>query len=367
MLAEATDGAQIRGLVSEPLRNLFAQQGAALPEAPELHDILWGEGIHPQISSEAEALLRDAEDIAPFTENARIYKRGSAPERLAFYALSRLLDRSADHRRQALLADLPTDTGSPLDSLTLSRESAVSLVSVQRWSVLDDAVNEAAEGFRISGKESTTINPGKMFMTTARMAVPFFDSLMLKFARHPSVLRLVGRYLDGYPILYRINLLRSSNEYLQDGSSQFFHLDPEDYRQMKIFILIDDVDEDCGPLHLLAASATDEFRVKTGYRHGRLLDEQVSSVVGTDRLVRCTGARGTMAFGDTSRCLHFGSRPGNRERFVAMIQYMTPFAASYALTPEGISGKYAQPFRDLCEATGASSSVEDRCLYAVDR
>lgn len=354
-------------MLSTSVQDLFSHYGTASPGPSELRGLLYGEGIHPQISREAELLLRDSVDITSFSENAKLYKRGSAPERLAFYTVSRLLDPDAAERRRAMLTAFPADNNSPLDGLILSRDTGVSVVAPQNWSMLEDAVSEAEEGFRISDGQTTVVNPGKTFMSTARMSIPFFDSCMLKLARHPSLLRLVGNYLDCFPILYRINLLRSSNEYIQDGSSQFFHLDPEDFRQVKVFILISDVDENSGPLHLLSANATDEFRVQTGYRHSRLHDEEVFSVVGDGGLTRCSGPRGTMAIGDTSRCLHFGSRPGNRERFVAMIQYITPFASSFSLVPDAISSKYSEPFRQRCDVVGMTPTEEDLCLFGLKR
>ena len=68
-------------------------------------------------------------------------------------------------------------------------------------------------------------------------------SKIMALATHPSMLRLVGRYLDGLPILYRINLIKSDNAALEDGSSQFHHLDPEEFRQLKVFLLVSDVDD----------------------------------------------------------------------------------------------------------------------------
>ena len=67
----------------------------------------------------------------------------------------------------------------------------------------------------------------------------------------------------------------------------------------------------------------------------------MSGIVGNDPLVKCVGTAGTMAIGDTSRCFHFGSRPGKRERYVVMIQYITPFAAEFPIDAKSAGGKFS--------------------------
>ena len=68
---------------------------------------------------------------------------------------------------------------------------------------------------------------------------------------------------------------------------------------------------------------------------------ELSGIVGNDPLVKCVGTAGTMAIGDTSRCFHFGSRPGKRERYVVMIQYITPFAAEFPIDAKSAGSKFS--------------------------
>ena len=317
--------------------------------------------VHPAISFEAERLL---EARASLCDHQAITARGTAAERLAFQALSRQLWADADAARRRLLESLAS-APSPLDGLRVDRTSGILVTRQGAWPPVAAALEEARACFA-DARRSGGDNPGKLFMTTAKLPRPL-DSEVMALARHPAVLRLVGAYLGGLPILYRINLLDSANEALQADSSQFFHLDPEDFRQLKIFLLVEDVDAQTGPLHLLSARASDAVRVARGHRHGRVADEAVMAHAGEGDLVACTGPAGTLAIGDTSRCFHFGSRPGQRRRRVLMLQYLTAFASVFPLQADRCDSKYAAAVRQRAEAAGEDVRELDAALFGLSR
>jgi hypothetical protein len=320
--------------------------------------------VHPAIVREAEALLRNQDAQARLADHAAVTARGSAAERLAFHTLSRRRAPRSLAERQRLLASLPADP-SPLDGLEVRRAAGILVTDQSAWPPVASAVEEARACFA-DARRAGGDNPGKRFMTTAKLPRPL-GSRVLALARHPAVLRLIGRYLDGLPILYRINLLDSANEALQPDSSQFFHVDPEDFRQLKIFLLVEDVDAESGPLHLLRADASDEVRVARAHRHGRVPDEEVLRLAPPGALVPCTGPSGALAIGDTSRCFHFGSRPGARRRHVVMIQYLTPFASVFPLDAESAGSKYADAVRQRAAAAGEEVAELDAYLFGLKR
>lgn len=320
--------------------------------------------VHPAIVAEAEKLLRDSAARERLADHYAVTARGSAAERLAFLTLSREHAPESLPARRRLLDALPADP-SPLDGLEVARAAGVLVTGQSAWTPVTAAVEEARACFA-DAHRSGGDNPGKLFMTTAKLPRPL-DSKIMALARDPAVLRLIGRYLDGLPILYRINLLDSANEELQPESSQFFHVDPEDFRQLKIFLLVEDVDADSGPLHLLRADASDAVRVARAHRHGRVPDEEVLKTAPPDALVACTGPSGTLAIGDTSRCFHFGSRPGARRRHVVMIQYLSPFASVFPLDAQACSSKYAAAIRSRAEAAGAEIPEIDAYLFGLKR
>jgi len=154
-------------------------------------------------------------------------------------------------------------------------------------------------------------------------------SPLMRLALRDDLLATVSNYLGVPPLLSAISVFVS--EPTDDGqrSSQLFHCDGDDVRQVKVFVLCSDVDETSGPLTLLDSEASSQVMAATKYRfRQRLSDAQVHAVVEAGREVSVLGPAGTTVCIDTSRCFHYGSRvaPGAPPRLVTMIQYQTPYS-----------------------------------------
>jgi hypothetical protein len=132
------------------------------------------------------------------------------------------------------------------------------------------------------------------------------------------------------PILQYANVVYSSQAGNELSKSQLYHCDSDEAEQMKIFVLCETVTQTEGPLTFLAASQSQQVRDRVQYRYKhRLADEEVRAAVAQPlNEVALTGPPGTLAFLDTSRCFHYGSRISTSEtrRLVIMLQYVTPLA-----------------------------------------
>ena len=143
---------------------------------------------------------------------------------------------------------------------------------------------------------------------------------LLAFAVSPAILDAACAYFGAVPRLSSIRLWWSpAND--TAVSSQQWHLDPEDDRQLKVFINVGDVDLDQGPLSLLPAEASRQLIDKKSADDLHISDAAVEKAGLTDRVVTLTGPAGSGAFVDVSRCLHYGSRHNRRERVVLMLQF----------------------------------------------
>jgi hypothetical protein len=328
----------LRRRFSSAAARYLRERGASSPSRREMRDFL-AVTESSEIATAARSLLADENSLSLLTNQPAMLRRGNYAERLAFYVLSRCLHRQSWQERTALLQGLEK-VRTPLAGSELTGARGFVLVDGSGWNVVQDAIAEANGCFEAAPNEH--VNPGKVSMRTAPAPPSIMTSRLMALARHPALLRFVGDYLGGLPILMRINLLRSDNDELQDGSSQFYHIDPEDFRQVKLFLLVRDVDDDTGPLHLVGARESELIQLGTNYRlaNPRLTDVQVDANGGAGAVVRCTGRAGTMVFADTSRCFHMGSRPGAKKRYVAMFQYVTPSASAFPLDGDEISTKY---------------------------
>jgi len=176
-------------------------------------------------------------------------------------------------------------------------------------------------------------HPHKKFLFPILEGVEFF--------LHPELLRLMvsrpildsaAAYLGIVPKLSGARLCWSpENETAR--SSQLFHFDYEDLRQIKVFINIFETKEDQGPLTFLPADISEQVQSSIGRVLGRVQDDRISEGGGRNHELKLIGPPGSGAFLDTSRCLHYGSRFNRRDRLVLIIQFLNYFSSFRPTAP----------------------------------
>ncbi len=171
------------------------------------------------------------------------------------------------------------------------------------------------------------------------------DSPLIRLALRPDLLATVSTYLGVPPLLTAISVFLSESSVPKLRSSQLFHCDGDDVRQVKVFVHCSDVGEASGPLTLVDAATSRRVMSATKYQfRQRLGDEQLHGVVDASCEIPVLGPAGTIVCVDTSRCFHYGSRVAADAppRLVVMIQYQTPY--SFMLPERSL------PFRHLANA-----------------
>jgi len=162
---------------------------------------------------------------------------------------------------------------------------------------------------------------------------PFFSNIceeadlehypdLLSFPRSKPVFDMSASYLRAMPKLSAFGIFYSPpNDMLE--KSQMWHIDDEDFRQIKCFINLHDVGPTNGPFTFIPAQKSDQIRRKIGHgwRGRRLEDAEIMAHCEPGDIISVTGGPGTGVFVDTSRCLHFGSRARGGHRLVMMFQY----------------------------------------------
>lgn len=186
----------------------------------------------------------------------------------------------------------------------------------------------------------------------------------MRFALSESVLAPVAAYLGLVPILFGIDVWYSPPA-AEPGfrNAQLWHADGDDTAQVKVWVHLNDIGPESGPLTVLPAGRTEAVADQIGYDTSveyRLPDQKVDAVVGDVDIVQFTGPAETVDFVDTSGCLHLGSRvePDAPARRVFMAQYLTPYAFKFER-----DHREEAPFRDL--ASTASSELESQVLGAT--
>jgi hypothetical protein len=131
---------------------------------------------------------------------------------------------------------------------------------------------------------------------------------------------------------------------------------------MKVFVHLNDVDEQTRPFTALRADYSERVSKALNYAKGRLTDEQVHGVVGRGHETTFLGPVGATAFCDTTRCLHFGGRPGRDTRDLIVLYYSLPTATWLPLYPGDGEARILIPMLTPNEADPYSAALLGRAL-----
>jgi hypothetical protein len=131
-------------------------------------------------------------------------------------------------------------------------------------------------------------------------------------------------YLSEMPILGHIGLqVVVPNDYTV--GFQKFHIDTDAERQMKVFIAIEDVDEENGATMLLPADESASVRKAIRHVVGRIEDDLLHESIPKEKILHAKGPAGSAFFFDPSRAIHAGARTRNRPRIILHLQYSTKY------------------------------------------
>jgi hypothetical protein len=181
-------------------------------------------------------------------------------------------------------------------------------------------------GFAPDRIEEARQRLGRRFLLAQYMNVRQRSPLVAKLAEDPVLLEIAARYLGTKPRLVGVNLWWSYPEVAdaaaRDFAAQKFHFDLDDFKFIKFFFYLTDVDATSGP-HVVVrgthrrkrhASFREQFAVR------RYSDEEVIAAYGADSVVTITGPAGT-GFVEDTMCIHKGLPPASRPRLALQIQY----------------------------------------------
>jgi hypothetical protein len=277
------------------------------------------------------------------SERIEAYRTASWPHRIAMH------NAIAEHKRAAIAARRE------LGRRYLAQQPDGIVVLFERAAL---AVELEAET-RAAREQATALAVGRASQhESASLQYPVLghyfptDSDVIRLALSPLFLVPITRYCGMLPVLFNLFVTRAYQPELNRNSAHHFHMDPEDIISFKVFIHLTDVDEDCGPLHVLPADLTERVLKAVDYHGiGYIADERVDELVGLNNAIRFVGPAGTVALADTTRCLHFGGRPraaGKPVRDMLVFQYLLPTSL---LFPIGGDAKNPR-FLPQLEATG---------------
>ena len=156
---------------------------------------------------------------------------------------------------------------------------------------------------------------------------------ILALANHPQLLALASAYIGCIPTISAIILRWSFPTDAEGAGIQAFHRDSDDWRFLKIFIYLTDVDDEAGPhVYVRGTHLTNStVRLKS------FSDEAVATAHGDARIV-VTGPRG-FGFAADTYGVHKGMVPRTKPRLLLQVQYSLLPVFAYDYQPEPYAGK----------------------------
>jgi len=139
----------------------------------------------------------------------------------------------------------------------------------------------------------------------------------------PALLAIASRYLGGPPVHQGTRLRWSYGVELSELEkykySRMFHYDLDDYKAIKFFFYLTDVDMNTGP-HVCVRGSHKTKRFSHRVLRGRCSDEAVSTYYGTDKVAVICGPAGT-GFAEDTFCMHKGLATIQEDRLILILEY----------------------------------------------
>lgn len=146
---------------------------------------------------------------------------------------------------------------------------------------------------------------------------------LFKWGLKERLLDIVENYLGVPALLAAVTLQRN----IADGKPvhvRQWHVDPEDYRMVKIIIYLNDVGLDGGPFEYIPRHLTSSLAEALNYNYyssGFVSDQKMARVAPKATWTPCPGPYGTVIFTDTRSIFHRLKPPTGSDRYSITFSY----------------------------------------------
>lgn len=180
-------------------------------------------------------------------------------------------------------------------------------------------------GFFPSEKEKAEAKYGKPFVCGQYFNTALLCPAIKKLENDPKLLEIAARYLNVEPIHSENRLWWSypleSTLYDQSQFAQVFHYDLDDYRFLKFFFYLTDVDASNGP-HVCVRGSHKKKKLTDSFALFRQrTDKYIIDYYGAENIVMLCGEAG-FGFGEDPSCFHKGTPPNHRPRLILQIKFV---------------------------------------------
>ena len=189
--------------------------------------------------------------------------------------------------------------------------------NAESWSLIKS--NIELPKIDIMGLEG--IAEGKAFVDVGKKFLEERSKIFCDVMKNPEIEKLVIDYFDGSPWLWNM-AINYSDISKGTSSSQLWHFDYGDTKQLHVMVYLSDVCEEAGPFTFMKRETSDKVK-RNIFRIERFTDEQLEHKFGINaksKMKKAIGKRGDIWIVDPGKLLHQGARC-SVPRLVAFITF----------------------------------------------
>ena len=210
------------------------------------------------------------------------------------------------------------------DSISLKNNGYVNLT----WGEFIDQANSLA-GYLLEKSDKVALknkDEKKAFDKILQSEDLLSDEKVFNFITNDYLVSIIESYLENKPQILHSQVWYSYNEKNLNNTSQEFHLDYEDRKQIKLFLFLNNVTKDNGPTITINKEQSEQIIKKNNYKLSYKSPTRISDeLVDMKYANYLTGRKGSVFLIDTSSVLHCGSRKSLDVRKVLVVQYVSPY------------------------------------------
>lgn len=218
----------------------------------------------------------------------------------------------------------------------IDKEKGISkfkLESFNKYSQYSSLINELKNDFfKVDWDEVAKIHSKKFLLTKK---IDCEDERLKKLVSliYPSV----SDYLGTLPVLQDAAYWYSPNTFNDNMRSQNWHIDGEDYKQVKVWLPIENVENDSGPLNVINIIETKKIFKKLNRnkifkkRNNKYTDDEINKFLDQKNVNVITMDTNEISFVDTCNCYHFGSRKDKKPRKLLHLHFTSAFSENIPL------------------------------------
>lgn len=180
-------------------------------------------------------------------------------------------------------------------------------------------------GFYYDQKAAAQTKSGHQFIIADYFNTEIYCSAIKKLQNDPKLLAIAAKYLNTYPAHQGSRMWWSfpgnSSYTEQIKAAQCFHYDLDDYKFLKFFFYLTDVDNQSGP-HVCVRGSHKQKKYSHVWLRKREADKDIINHYGKECLIEICGKAG-FGFAEDPFCFHKGVPPTHKDRLILQIEFAT--------------------------------------------